>query len=49
MLTLLRSCTGEAFNDIMFDITRPRDINYQCLDIDQDYESLKEFGPMMCG
>ena len=30
LLTLLRMCTGEAWNDILWDCTKERSILYQC-------------------
>jgi|Transcript_13321 hypothetical protein len=55
-LTLIRCSTGEAWNSIMFDSSKPRSIMNQCIE-NEDYASIVEagrdpndpFGPKGCG
>jgi len=42
-LTLMRCATGEAWNSIMFESARPRNILYQCID-EESYEAIVERG-----
>jgi len=55
-LTLVRCSTGEAWNSIMFDSSRPRSLQYQCEEA-EDYDKIVErgddpedtYGPKGCG
>lgn len=48
-LTLLRSSTGEAWDSIMMDTVRQRNIMFQCSDEDFDYDVYEQNGYQTTG
>jgi len=48
-ITLIRILTGEAWNEIMMDLSHGRSLLYQCEEAEQTIDDFEKRGPMGCG